>query len=402
MGGSKARDSRIRELELAVALAEFQIENLNSVVLRWDRNGIVTFLNTFGCQLFGWDREEIVGRPVLGTITDDKETTGRDLSAMIEEILIHPEAFETNEHENVRKDGSRVWMLWRNRPILNSEGELIEILTVGVDITERKRLDDELQAAYARMEQELEFGHTVQMTLIPDVSSVLSNDDNLVAAATHRPARELGGDFYDILRSSDGRVWFCIGDVSGKGVAAALYMAVAKTHFTSLATKLTSPREVVSRMNDELAKDNPSAMFVTLFVAVIDPETGNVTFTNAGHNPPLVCRGQDWVDPLDQLHGPVVGAVEDLVYGEDHLTLQESDVLVLYTDGITEAMDVEHQLYGEQRFLDVLRSTSLEPSAIVTAIVDSVDSFAGAEEQADDITMFVIRRGTTASARASG
>ena len=268
MGGSKTYDARIRELELAVALAEFQIENLNSVVLRWDRNGIITFLNTFGCQLFGWDREEIVGRPVLGTITDEKETAGRDLKGMIEELLIHPEAFETNEHENMRKDGSRVWMLWRNRPILNSEGELIEILTVGVDMTERKRLDNELQAAYARMEQELAFGHTVQMTLIPDVSRVLSNDDNLVAAATHRPARELGGDFYDILRSSDGRVWFCIGDVAGKGVAAALYMAVAKTLFTSLASKLTSPCEVVTRMNDELAKDNPSSMFVTLFVAV--------------------------------------------------------------------------------------------------------------------------------------
>ena len=108
------------------------------------------------------------------------------------------------------------------------------------------------------------------------------------------------------------------------------------------------------------------------------------------------------MDSLDQLHGPVVGAVEGLIYGEDHLALQELDVLFLYTDGVTEAMDVEHQLYGEQRLLNVLRSTSMEPSAIVTAIVDSVDSFAGTEEQADDITMFVIRRGTTASARASG
>jgi PAS domain S-box-containing protein len=402
MGRSKARDSRIRELELALALAEFQIENLNSVVLRWDRNGIVTFLNTFGCQLFGWDRGEVVGRPIVGTLVDEQEITGRDLKAMIEELLIHPEAFETNENENMCKDGSRVWMLWRNRPILGPDGELTEILTVGIDISERKRLDNELQAAYSRMEQELEFGRTIQMTLVPEVSSVISTADNLVAAATLRPARELGGDFYDILRSSDGRVWFCIGDVSGKGVAAALYMAVAKTLFTSLASKLTSPCEVVTRMNDELAKDNPSSMFVTLFVAVIDPASGNVTFTNAGHNLPFVCRDQDRVDSLDQLHGPVVGAVEDLVYGEDHLTLQELDVLFLYTDGVTEAMDVEHQLYGEQRLLNMLRSTSMEPSAIVTAIVDSVDSFAGTEEQADDITMFVIRRGTTASARASG
>ena len=171
--------------------------------------------------------------------------------------------------------------------------------------------------------------------------------------------------------------------------------------FASLVSELPSPREVVTRMNDELAKYNPSAMFVTLFVAVIDPETGNATFTNAGHNPPFVCRGQDRVDSLDTLHGPVVGAVEDLEYGEDQLILQESDALFLYTDGVTEAKDADGQLYGEQRVLDVLRSTSTEPSTIVTAIVDSVDSFAGTEEQADDITIFVIRRGTTASAQHS-
>ena len=143
-------------------------------------------------------------------------------------------------------------------------------------------------------------------------------------------------------------------------------------------------------------------MFVTLFVAVIDPATGNVTFTNAGHNPPFICRDQDRVDSLDQRHGPVVGAIEGLDYGEDQLTLQDSDALFLYIDGVTEAMDVDGQFYGEQRVMDVLRSTSTEPSAIVTAIVDSVDSFAGTAEQADDITLFVIGCRTTASARATG
>ncbi len=120
MGGSNARDSRILELELAVALAEFQIENLNSVVLRWDRNGIVTFLNTFGCQLFGWDRDEIVGRQIVGTLVDEQETTGRDLKTMIKELLIHPEAFETNENENICRDGSPIWMLWRNRSYIDT------------------------------------------------------------------------------------------------------------------------------------------------------------------------------------------------------------------------------------------------------------------------------------------
>ncbi len=346
----------------------------------------------------------LIGKHRFDVILLDVMMPGMDGFEVLKHIRIEYTALELPVIMVTAKDQSedvvRALMAGANDYVAKPVDFPVALARLSTQLTLR-RSQEALRKAHSRMEQELEFGRTVQMTLVPEVSSVLSNDDNLVAAATLRPAHELGGDFYDILRSSDGRVWFCIGDVSGKGVAAALFMAVAKTLFASLVSELPSPREVVTRMNNELAKYNPSAMFVTFFVAVIEPDSGNITFTNAGHNPPFVCRGQDGVDLLDARHGPVLGAVEDLDYGEDQLTLQESDALFLYTDGVTEAKDVDGKLYGEQRVLDVLRSTSKEPSAIVTAIVDSVDAFAGTKEQADDITIFVIRRGTTASVRHS-
>jgi len=129
------------------------VDRTNAIVLRWDPEGRVIFLNEYGQRLFGFSNEELVGRSVLGTIVADTESSGRDLVAMIHDLLRHPERYLSNENENVRRDGERVWITWRNTPIVDADGRLIEILSTGIDTTERKRAEDALRASEERFRE---------------------------------------------------------------------------------------------------------------------------------------------------------------------------------------------------------------------------------------------------------
>jgi diguanylate cyclase (GGDEF)-like protein/PAS domain S-box-containing protein len=129
------------------------VNRTNSIVLRWDPKGCVIFLNDYGQRLFGYTNDELVGRSVLGLIVPDTESSGRDLIAMIHDLLRHPERYLSNENENVRRDGERVWITWRNTPIVDSEGRLVEILSTGIDTTERKRAEDALRASEERFRE---------------------------------------------------------------------------------------------------------------------------------------------------------------------------------------------------------------------------------------------------------
>jgi anti-sigma regulatory factor (Ser/Thr protein kinase) len=187
-------------------------------------------------------------------------------------------------------------------------------------------------------------------------------------------------------------VWLCIGDVSGKGVPAALLMAVTKTLIKSFATQSHPPGEVVTHVNEELSRDNESAMFVTAFISQLNLATGELRYTNAGHNPPLVRRAGGVVERLGSRHGAVLGAAEGVTYGESAVMLAPGDTIVLFTDGVTEALDTSEQLFTEQRLQQVLRDQG-DGSAkeVATAVMGAVDTFAYGAEQADDITLLSLR-----------
>jgi PAS domain S-box-containing protein len=387
------REQWIEELERALSLAEFQLESLNSVVLRWDKQGVVTYLNRFGLDLFGFTADEIIGQSILDTIVPAEETSGRDLQEMIEDLLLHPEKYESNENENVCKDGSRVWMLWRNRAIRGDDGELREILTVGVDITKRKLLESELLKAKERMQEELKLGAKIQLDMLPRTLTAGSDDQRLSLYATLQPARELGGDFYDFFYVDARRLLFCVGDVSDKGVPSALFMVMAKTSIRVGATQSNSPPAIVTLVNDDISEDNPSCMFVTLFVGILDTPTGTIRFCNAGHNPPYVIRMNGQLERLDSRQGPAVGAMAGVPYAEDQTHLDRGDSLLAYTDGVTEAIGEGGQMYLEERLVDLLKSSALStPSKLVDDIVESVSGFAGSADQSDDITILTIRQ----------
>ena len=143
----------VAQLRAAEASYRTIVDRTNSIVLRWDPEGRILFLNDFGLRLFGYTLDEVVGRSVLGLIVPDTESSGRDLVAMINDLLKHPERYVSNENENMRRDGARVWITWRNTPITDAEGRLIEIVSTGIDTTDRKRADDALRASEERFRE---------------------------------------------------------------------------------------------------------------------------------------------------------------------------------------------------------------------------------------------------------
>jgi sigma-B regulation protein RsbU (phosphoserine phosphatase) len=257
---------------------------------------------------------------------------------------------------------------------------------------------DELQAAYAvinkqkvRMQKELNVGRDIQMSMVPDTFPAFPDHTDFDVHALLKPALEIGGDFYDYFFIDDEMLCVCVGDVSGKGVPAALFMAVSKTLLKSTAKEDHSTASIATRVNEEISQDNPSSMFITLFVGILHIRSGEFRYTNAGHPYPYIKRASGEVETLKPVHGPVIGAIGGVAYKEDCVQLGQHDKLLIFTDGITEAMDVDDQLYGEQRVIDHLQSTATQGlDAFVETTLESVENFAGEAPQADDITILAL------------
>ena len=258
-----------------------------------------------------------------------------------------------------------------------------------------KQSMDELSQAYdiikqqkERMEEELNIGRDIQMSMLPLEFPAFPEHDEFSIHALLQPAREVGGDFYDFFFINEDELVLVVGDVSGKGVPAALFMAVTKSVIKTRAMDDPSPASIVTRVNDEMSEDNPSSMFVTLFIAICNVRTGECRYTNAGHNPPYVRREDGQLDALTQRHGPIIGAMEDLAYKESSIDLGKGDQLFIFTDGVTEAMDSQDQLYSEKRLEELLESSmGSSVESLVSLALESVEAYADGAEQADDITM---------------
>jgi sigma-B regulation protein RsbU (phosphoserine phosphatase) len=240
-----------------------------------------------------------------------------------------------------------------------------------------------------RMKKELNVGRDIQLSMVPR-DFPTRPEFNLHALL--EPAREVGGDFYDCFLVDDEHLCFCVGDVSDKGVASALFMAMAKTMLKSRAKSDPSTASIVAHANDELSQNNDASMFVTLFVGILNFHTGQLLSTNAGHNPPLLRRADGKVEWLDRRDGPIVGAMDGLLYREGSIQLNAGDELLLYTDGVTEAKNEANQLFGDPRLFDFFAAQG-ELSVVerVESVKQAVVDFEGEADRADDITIMSIQ-----------
>lgn len=251
----------------------------------------------------------------------------------------------------------------------------------------------ETTAIRERMNGELQVARTIQMELVPKTFPAYPERDDLDLFALMVPAREVGGDFYDFFFLDDGRLAVAIGDVSGKGVPASLFMAVTRSFLRAELKKEGDPGKVLGRVNNELAEGNESCMFVTLFCAVIDIAGGMVNYANAGHNPPLLVAGDGARRWVGSPSGPAAGAMEGMTYRTGELRLAVGESLLLYTDGVTEAMDPQNCQYGDGRLAEImgLHATADCCTALQSLHAD-IGRHAAEAEQSDDITLLMVRR----------
>ncbi|MCC2597570.1 SpoIIE family protein phosphatase [Pusillimonas sp. MFBS29] len=243
-----------------------------------------------------------------------------------------------------------------------------------------------------RLESELSIAHTIQMGLLPGPpgNEILKKVD---LYATMLPAKEVGGDLYDHFLLSNGKLCFAIGDVSDKGVPAALFMAVTRTLIRACAEDETDPARLMERVNNSLAENNPNMMFVTLVVAVLDLETGELSWSNGGHPPLCVLQTDGRLRMLEGRSGPACGVQEGLPYRLLSTRLEPGEMVLGYTDGVTEALDPQGRLYGDPRLYDFLANRPPAGAQDTTmALIDNVRRHANGTDQSDDITVIAAKR----------
>ena len=250
-----------------------------------------------------------------------------------------------------------------------------------------------LREAQARVAGELEAARRIQMGLLPAPAELFAHEHRFALTALLEPARTVGGDFYDCFMLDEHHVFFLVGDVSGKGLAASLFMALSKSLLKSIALRGSrDPAEIFTRANSEISRDNRESLFVTAFAAILDARSGRLAFCSAGHEPPVACRPEGAPERLMQSGGPPLCVIRDYQYSSTTLELEPGGWLCAVTDGVTEAMNERGELYGASRLLEVLAALpNAVPETIVAAMRDDVRRFAGTAEQSDDLTLVCVR-----------
>lgn len=248
----------------------------------------------------------------------------------------------------------------------------------------------EEHAALEALRRELDIAREIQQSILPTTFPPFPRQAEFELFATMLPAHNVGGDFYDFFLLDDATLGFVIGDVSGKGMPAALFMAISRTLVRATALSGTSPARCLDRVNRLLYAENPSDMFVSLFYGVLELDSGRLRFSNGGHNPPLLRDSNGKIERLCRT-GTLLGILDDVEFSEAVVDMRPRDTLLLYTDGVTESADPDGRAYGDEALVDLLADTDAPPETLVRQVVDGVQAHASGSAQTDDITLLAIR-----------
>lgn len=259
-------------------------------------------------------------------------------------------------------------------------------ITINKTIKEVYILKDALnsQEKLIALEQELSLASEIQQSILPQI---FPDNENYEIYAEMIPAKNIGGDFFDFFQIDDKRLGLVIGDVSGKGMPSALYMAVSRSLLKSTALTGVSPADCFSHVNTLLSQDNTSRLFVTVFYGILHLDTGELVYSNGGHNLPYMIRRDGTVEAIAKTGNTVLGFLEYLPYDNATITMAPGDSLLLYTDGITEAMNANKDFFAEERLETALKTLSdVSSKQIVSDIIKETQAFAAGFPQSDDIT----------------
>jgi PAS domain S-box-containing protein len=375
-----------------------------------DRDKKVVSWNPAAERLFGYTQAQAVGRGIDDLVAGTPE--------MHAEVLEYTQQVSGDNRVDAvtrrsRKDGTLVDVELLAVPV-NVGGDQVGTYAMYHDITELKRIEGEvrqlnkdlekrvaerteqLKNAMAkqqevvqereRIEQELRVARMIQHTLLPKTLPELEGHQLEVY---YQPAREVGGDFYDFLRLPDGRLGLIVGDVSGKGVPAAIVMAITRTMLRS-AYHLGSPGRILQQVNDDLLPEIPANVFVTCLTALLDSITGRLQYANAGHDLPYV-RHASGVSRLQAIGMPL-GLMPDMTYEEKEITLEPGESILLYSDGLAEAHSQHHEMFGFPR-IERFVGAHPEGAKLIDSLLAELERFTGEKwEQEDDITLLTLQR----------
>ena len=241
---------------------------------------------------------------------------------------------------------------------------------------------------------DLAVAHEIQQAILPRIFPPFPEETGFLdIAASMEAAKDIGGDFYDFFRIDEDRIGVCIADVSGKGIPAAIFMAVSRTLIRATGIQGDSAAECITYSNKLLAKESVNCMFVTVFYGIYNLRTGELTYTNAGHNPPYILKSDGQVVETPMPEDPIVGAIDFLEYHQATLQLDKGDMLIMFTDGVNEAMNTQLEEYGDERLINILKqSANKDCQETIKAVKADLSAFTTGAEQSDDITMLAIKR----------
>ena len=376
------------------------ISFLPDATLVINREGVVITWNRAMEELTGVSARHMVGKgdyeyalPFYG-----------EKKPILANLILMPEEEVESRYTHVQREGDTLVVdtfipklgeagryFWaKASPLYDPHGTITGAIETIRDITERREMEGRL----ARSNAELHIAAEIQQSFLPEVIPQITGFD---IAAKSVMAKEVGGDFFDvipfeIIPLEKGTLGIIIADVSGKGVPAALFMALSRIVVRVNALWHRDPARAIFDANNIIAQDSKAGMFVTLFYGILSEKNQTLTYVNAGHNPPVVFRSRD--ESLEELMptGIVLGAIENREYFSRAVDIGTGDIIVLYTDGITESINAREEMYGEERLHSIIRTNSrLSAVEIMTRILESVQEFTGDMPQFDDITLMVIK-----------
>lgn len=338
----------------------------------------------FGVQLSGWMIKNQKPLLINDFSNDDRFTNLSDEEFPIDSILSVP----------LKTKGNLIGVLNVFNKI-NEEGFTLDdqrilsiIATQSAQVVEHARLYDEEQSL-KKIEEELKIANDIQTRLLPKNNPQINGFD---IAGKSIPAKGVGGDFFDFIQIDENNIVICLGDISGHGMPAALLMANLQATLRGQSLFTSSAGECLTRSNKLLFRSTDLQKFATLFYGILDSSKDVLHFSNAGHDPPFLINSQKKVVRLTK-GGTVLGFMEDYQFEEDSVKLKSGDAIIIYSDGITEAMDGKDVEYGEEKLLTILKeSTSLKAEEIIKKVFESVKSHVQGIPQSDDITIVVIKK----------
>jgi len=345
-----------------------------------DNEDVVVNVNDEFCRMFGYSREEAIGKPINALVAPEEF---RDEAGRLSSKVIHGERVEADTRRK-RKDGTLidVWIL--GAPIVHG-GKQMGVYAIYRDITERKREEE----ARIRAKEESRMARNIQLHFLPKGVPEIRGYE---VAGKSIPALNVGGDYYDFIQLDESRFAVSLGDVSGNGLAAALVMANLQATIRGQAMFDPEPSSVLERANRLLLRSTNSRTFISLFYGILDISRNTLTYANAGQDLPVIFSGGNATRTLS-VNGIVLGVLEGAVYPQEEIAMGAGERLLLYTDGIPEAMNAQREQFGPERLIEIVkRERSWGVRTVIENVFSAVQAYADGASQADDMTVVMIER----------